>query len=110
MKHVEFAPEVSQYFKNLVPTLCNLGYFSYLESSKNYVDKLTIGIETNLPKCLHKPAPAHFDKDQEDMHYATFKVNKQTTWYVFFTKYSENNTTIYLVQRIENNHTIAHYL
>jgi len=110
MKRVEFAPEVSEYFKNLTPALYNLGYFSYLESSKNYVDKLTIDIENNLPTRQHKPATQYFDKYGKDMLYAMFRTNKQTTWYAFFTKYNENGNTFYLVRYIANNHTVAQYL
>ena len=110
MRRVLFTPEVRQYFKVLVPILYDLGYFSYLESSRKYVKELVDDIKANLPKVQHKPAPKHFDKYGKGMYYATFRKNKQTTWYAFFTKYNENGNTIYLVRYIANNHTVAQYL
>ena len=110
MKRVLFVPEVRQYFKTLIPTLYNLEYFGYLEGSRKYVKELVDDIMTNLPSRPHKPAPAYFDKYGTGMYYATFKKNRQTMWYAFFTKYDENGDTIYLVQYIANNHTVAHHL
>ena len=110
MKRVLFIPEVRQYVKTLVPILYNMGYFGYLEGSKKYVKELIDNIKANLPICLHKPAPKHFNKYGKNMHYAIFRKNKQTTWYAFFTKYNENGDTIYLVRYIANNHTVAQYL
>ncbi|MCL2682072.1 MAG: hypothetical protein FWE63_01135 [Bacteroidales bacterium] len=110
MKQVQFTSKVRQYFKDLVPTLYNLGYFSYSESSQKYVRELIKDIETNLPTRPHKPATKYFDQYGKDMLYATFRKNKQTTWYAFFTKYNENGNTFYLVRHIANNHTVAQYL
>ena len=103
-------PQVLDYLENLVEILYQKEYFGFRESSREYVVELIERIEGDLPLTLHKPAPAYFDPHKEDMHYVWFRVNRQTTWYAFFTKYVENNTTIYLVQHIENNHTIAQYL
>jgi len=44
------------------------------------------------------------------MKYASFKTNKQTTLYAFFTTYKDNDETVYLVPYIANNHTIAQCL
>jgi len=67
-------------------------------------------IEKDLPLCLHKPAPAYFDKYGKNMKFTWFRKNKNTIWYVFFETYWENGETIYLVRYVANNHTIAQYL
>ncbi|MCL2414874.1 MAG: hypothetical protein FWC94_06450 [Bacteroidales bacterium] len=110
MKRVIVLPEVRQYFKNLVPILYDLEYFSYLESSQKYVDELLDDIITNLPKHIHKPASAHFDRYGKNMDYAVFSKNKRTSWYVFFNSYEFENDVVYLIRYVGNNHTVAQYL
>jgi hypothetical protein len=102
--------EVKEYLNNLIAILYRKEYFGFRESARKYVIELTKEIENNLPKIQHKPAPPYFDKYGKNMHYATFRKNKQTAWYTFFTKYNANGDTIYLVRYIANNHTIAQYL
>ncbi|MDR2907388.1 MAG: hypothetical protein LBU91_05310 [Bacteroidales bacterium] len=110
MKHVLFTQEMRQYFKDLVPVLYENKYFSFEEFAHDYVDKLFYDIKNSLPLHLHKPAPEYFNRYGKNMHYATFKKNKQTTWYAFFTKYNVSGETIFLVRYIANNHTVAQYL
>ena len=107
---VTFLPEVRTYFNNLIPILYEKGYFGFIETAKKYVDDLFDDIEITLPIRAHKPAPPYFNKFGKGMKYAFFKKNKNTTWYVFFTTYNENEETIYLVRYVANNHTIAQYL
>lgn len=103
-------PEVRQYFKELSHVLYERDYFSYLDYAERYVEELFADIKANLPTRLHKPAPKFFDKYGKNMYYATFRKNKQTSWYAFFTKYNENGDTTYLVRYIANNHTSAQHL
>ena len=107
---VTFIPEVQEFLDELVPILYENGYFSYEEDAQEYVDDLVDDIMDNLPTKSHKQAPPHFDKYGTGMYYASFKKNKKTTWYAFFTKYLVNGETIYLVRYINNNHIIAQYL
>ena len=107
---VIFLPKVQDYLDSLVPILYENGYFGFVETAIEYVDDLIDDIETNLFVKQHKPAPSHFDQYGKGMLYASFKKNRQTTWYAFFTKYNENGETIYLVRYINNNHTIAQHL
>ena len=107
---VIFLPEVYDYFKGLVEILYQKEYFGFQESAHNYVEELVDDILTTLPIRQHKPASSYFDKYGKDMYYATFRKNKQTTWYAFFTKYNENGNTFYLVRHIANNHTVAQHL
>jgi len=103
-------PEVRQYFYELSYILYEKEYFSFLDASEKYVEELVSDIETTLPIRLHKPAPKYFDKYGKGMYYASFRKNKQTTWYAFFSKYRKNRGTIYLIRYIANNHTVAQYL
>jgi len=108
--NVLITPDIYNYLDELVTVLYEKGYFGFEAFAINYVDELLDDILTNLPVKLHKPAPKYFDKYGKDLYYTTFKKNKHTTWYAFFTKYNKNGTIIYLVRYIANNHTIAQYL
>jgi hypothetical protein len=102
--------EVSEYFENLVTILYENGYFGTEEFAKKYVNELIYDIKANLPTRTSKPTPKRFEKYGEELRYASFKKNKQTTWYVFFETYEEDEEIIFLVCHIENNHTAAKYL
>ena len=109
--NVKFTPETLDYLEELVIILYQKGYFSWLDTSQKYVDELYVDIQTNLPTKQHRRAPDRYKIYGEDVHYASFKKNRRTTWYAFFTKYQdENNQIIYLVGYIGNNHTDAHHL
>ena len=105
-----FLPEVQEYLDSLIPVLYKNGYFGFEDAAVKYVDGLIDDIQNNLSKKRHKPAPKHFGKYGKGMYYASFRKNKQTTWYAFFSKYRENGETIYLIRYIANNHTVAQYL
>ncbi|MCL2328203.1 MAG: hypothetical protein FWC39_06770 [Bacteroidetes bacterium] len=103
-------PEVLEYLEDLTIILYEKEYFSFGETSSKYVIELYDDITANLPTKLHKPAPRYFYKYGKNMEYAVFRKNKNTSWYVFFTKYKKNEETIYLIRYIGNNYTIAQYL
>jgi hypothetical protein len=103
-------PEVLNYLENLSTILYEKRYFSFEETSLKYVLELYDDIIITLPIIVHKPAPNHFDRFGKNMKYASFRKNKHTTWYVFFTIYKVNEETFYLVRYIANNHTVAQYL
>ena len=107
---VLFLPEVQEYYDNLEHILYEKGYFSYPDDSKKYVRELINDIKTNLQKKSHRQAPEYFDQYGKNMEYAGFTKNRRTTWYVFFTRYLENDEEIYLVRYIANNHTVSQYL
>jgi len=108
--NVLFAPEVQKYLYKLDDILYEKGYYSFEESAIKYVDDLIYDIKTNLPNKQHKPAPTHYAHYGKELYYATFKKNRRTSWYVFFSKYIENKEIIYLVCYIGNNHTEAQHL
>ena len=103
-------PEVIDYLNELVDILYEKQYFSFEDSSVDYVVEIFEDIITNLPVKPSKPAPIKFDKYRKNMEYAAFRKNKHTTWYVFFDVYKEYEEKIFLVRHIENNHTAAQYL
>jgi hypothetical protein len=103
-------PEVLEYLDNVAFILFEKEYFSYLDTSILYVDDLIDNIKATLPDKRHRRAPAYYAKYGRDVHYASFKKNRRTTWYAFFTKYEVNGKTVYLVRYIGNNHTEAHHL
>ena len=59
---------------------------------------------------VSKDAPVYFNRYGEGMMYSSFWKNRNTQWYVFFSKYKEKGEIIYLVRYISNNHVIAQYL
>ena len=99
-----------EYIERLVPILYENEYFSYEDDARKYVKDLYDDIQKTLPTRPHKPAPKYFDKYGLNMYYAGFQKNKHTTWYVFFTKYRENEEIIYLIRYIANNHSVAQHL
>jgi hypothetical protein len=108
--NVIFFSEVFDDLVSLIPILYENGYFSYEADAVDYVEGLIDDIQTNLPEKRHRPAPKYYDKYGKGMFYASFKKNRRTTWYAFFTKYEADDDTIYLVRYIGNNHTEAHHL
>jgi hypothetical protein len=108
--NVVFIPEVLENFEDLVITLYQKEYFSFLETSKKYVDELIDDILMTLPIRLRKPAPKYFYKYGKGMYYSVFRKSKRTQWYVFFRIYRENGELIYQVRYIGNNHVLAQYL
>ena len=108
--NVGFIPEMRDYLEELVIVLYQKEYFGWLDTSQKYVDDLFLDIKTNLPTRRHVPAPPYFDKYGKDMYYAAFRKSKRTIWFVFFSKYQQNDGVFFLVRYIANNHVIAQYL
>lgn len=105
-------PEVREYLKELIHILYEKEYFGYEESAIEYVESLFEDIKVTLPQRIRKPAPPYFSRYGKDMYYASFRKNKNTQWYVFFTVYvdRENTEQTYLIRYVSNNHVIAQYL
>ncbi len=107
---VLFLPEVRQYLKELQEILFEREYFGFEEAAVQYVRDLILDIEETLPLRVSKEAPPYFNRYGEGMRYASFRKNRSTQWYVFFSKYIEKGETVYLVRYISNNHVISQYL
>lgn len=107
---IVFLPETLDYFNELSTLLYEKGYFGFEESAIKYVNELLNEIKTSLPLRVSKRAPLYFNRYGKEMSYVTFRKNKTTQWYVFFTRYKENGETVYLIRHISNNHVSAQYL
>ncbi len=103
-------PEVRIYLKELSKLLYEKDYFGFEDSALKYVEDLFKDIETTLHSKVKKSAPPYFNKYGKGMQYSTFRKNKNTQWFVFFTIYERDNELIYLVRYITNNHVASQYL
>lgn len=107
---VLFLPEVRQYLKELQYIHFEKEYFGFEEASVQYVRDLILDIEETLPIRVSKEAPRYFKRYGKGMRYASFRKNRNTQWYVFFSKYKVKGEIILLVRYISNNHIISQYL
>ena len=107
---VIYLKKVRVYFEQLIPKLHELGYFSYPDTAKKYVDEIFTEIEENLPFLRHRPAPECFEKYGKNMKYIVLRKNKRTHWYIFFKTTQKDGEIIYKVRYVTNNHRAAQYL
>ncbi len=107
---VVFLPEVEDYLIELSELLHENDYFGFKENAVRYISELVLEIETSLPKKTKKTAPAYFDRFGKGMLYSTFRKNKNTQWFVFFSTYEIKNELVYLICYISNNHVDSHHL
>jgi hypothetical protein len=107
---VVFSLEVENYFFELIEILHEKEYFGFKESATKYVRELIKDIQSELETSPKKLAPPYFDKYGRNLYYSSFRRNKSTQWFVFFSTYSNNGENIYLVEYIANNHSIAHLI
>ncbi len=107
---VDITPGAMAYLDRLETLLYEKGYFSFKEDAREYVHKLLHAIRDTLPTRLHRRAPRRFDPDGRGMLYATFRHNRATTWYAFFTRHEgADGKTVCIVRHITNNHVVAQY-
>jgi len=102
-----YSKKVRTHFEILIPKLHELGYFSFEETARKYVDEIFIEIEKQLPTQRHRSAPERFEKYGKGMKYIVIRKNKRTHWYIFFITALKDGEIIYKVRYIANNHTIA---
>jgi len=108
---VVFTKEVRENLKDLAEIMYEKEYFSFLDSSQEYMESLIYEIVTSLPNRQSKLAPSYFGRYSKDMHYSMFRKSRNTQWYVFFNLFEdEKEEYIYLISYITNNHLIAHLL
>ena len=103
-----FLPEALDYFNKLTTVLYEEEYFGFEENALKYVDELIDDITNTLHLRLKKPAPIQFEKIGRNMFYCSFRKNKRTTWYIFFTQYQVDEERVYLVRHITNNHELSY--
>lgn len=98
MGKIIFEQTVLEYFDKLVFTLFVEEYFSYPKSAQLYVDKIVDFIILEISSFPHKATPKRLQS--LGSNYIFYKVNKRTTWFIFFEKQNEN----FLITGILNNH------
>jgi hypothetical protein len=105
-------PEVRFYLTDLIRILFEKDYFSFEENAIEYVTDLVSKIEKGLPYKVKKPAPALFQRYGKDLYYSSFRKNRETTWYVFYTIHYDilTDTATLLIRFISNNHVIGQHL
>jgi len=84
LEKIGYRPEVKQYLKDLAYILFKREYFGYLQTSIEYVERLTMDIEKYIDIKQHKHTPRALVKYGK--YYASFSINRRTTWYVIFSK------------------------
>lgn len=111
MTKVLFTKEVREYLKEVSEIMYEKEYFSFLDSSQQYMESLIQEIVETLPNRQAKLAPAYFARYSENMYYSMFRKSKNTQWYVFFNLFEDDKGEhAYLVSYISNNHVIANLL
>ncbi len=103
-----YAPNAKFYLSELTEILYYKNYFGFRQSAKDYVDSLTVEMESTIHiKQKHK-SPSDFSRYGKDVWYVSYPKNKRTTWYFFFTYHPEDD--IYFIRYITNNHVAGHLL
>jgi len=107
---VIFSPAVEEYLFELTELLHKKEYFGFKESAVQYVTELIMEIRNDLVKSSKRIAPHCFSQYGEKLQYVSFRKNKATQWFVFFSTYQDKEEIIYVVRYISNNHLIGHLL
>ena len=94
-------------FFELIDTLYQKEYFSFLYEAKEYVSEIVSYFQTEIPNLyklgLCKEAMPYFEKYGENLFFVAFRKTKsRTTWYAFFEVFDD---TYFKVVHITNNHT-----
>lgn len=105
MKEIRIHNDVLAYLSELFDILIEKGYFSFYETSAQYIDDLANFIRENIHITPHKKAPFFFTRYGSNLFYITYQRNKQTSWYIFF----EEAHQYYLIRHITNNHVSGHH-
>ncbi|WP_281336869.1 hypothetical protein [Flavobacterium eburneipallidum] len=97
--NILYRPEVESYLNELIFVLFKENYFSYLENSILYKDKIIDFIENDIATFPSKKTPSALKNFGSK--YIFYKSNQRTTWYVFF----ESKKNNYLITNIINSHS-----
>ena len=95
---VQIQNNVLEYFDDLVYTLFEDEYFGFVENSEDYVNRNVNFILENYKTFPRKQVPTKLQ--QFGANYIFYKINRRTTWYVFF----ETNNDDFIVTYLINNH------
>ena len=104
---VKFDKSTILYLEDLTDILIEKKYLSFYESSLNYISDIKDYILNNIYTAPKHKAPPRFSRYGKNMLYITYRRNKQTTWYIFFTVHGKDK---YMVRYIINNHVSAQHI
>ncbi len=96
--NISYSKFAIDFLDELIFILYNENYFGFIENAESYVDEIYDSTKAYILLKQYKKSPEKLKKHGN--FYVTFKVNKKTTWYIFFNK-KDNK---YLVKYITNNH------
>ena len=104
---VVYDESVKLTFFELIDTLYQKGYFSFLYEAKEYVSEIELYFKTEIPNLhrlgLSKKAMSYFENYGENLFFVAYRRKKsRTAWYAFFEIFDEN---CFKVVHITNNHT-----
>ena len=103
---IVYSTEALQYLDELILVLLKKEYFSFEDTSIDYVRDIKYFIRTKITTAPKKKAPEVFNKISAGLKYITYKRNKNTTWFIFFIQ-KDNR---YLIEHITNNHVVAKHM
>lgn len=106
MSEIVYSSGALQYLDDLILLLLRKEYFSFKDTAINYVRDIKDFIQKNIAIVPSKKAPARFNKISTNVKYISYKRNKHTTWFIFFTQ-KDNR---YFIEHITNNHVSAQYI
>ena len=96
--NINYRTEVETYLNELIFILFKENYFSYLENSILYKDKIIDFVENNITTFPSRKTPTELKNFGSN--YIFYKSNQRTTWYIFF----ENKNNNFLITNIINSH------
>lgn len=100
MKEVKYDKTVILYLDELTDILIEKEYFSFYDTSVEYIWDLISYVKNNINSLPYKKAPAYFSKYGKKMFYISYHRNQRTTWYILF----EKTNAHFLIRYITNNH------
>jgi hypothetical protein len=105
-KYVVYDESVKVKFFELIDTLYQKEYFSFLDEAKEYVSEIEMYFKTEIPHLyqlgLSKRAMPYFEKYGGSLFFVAYRRTKsRTTWYAFFEVFNEN---YFKVVHITNNY------
>lgn len=93
-----YTSHVISYLDDLVRVLYKNDYFGFIETAEEYVLNIYDFVSGNIKSSQHRITPKRIQ--YLGSNYIFYKVNKRTTWFIFFERQNEN----FLITGILNNH------
>lgn len=100
MKEIKYHRNVLLFLDELFDVLIEKDYFSFYETSAQYIEDLVTFVGQYIDKIPQRVAPSYFSQYYPDMLYISYNRSKRTTWYIFFQKTDH----YYYIRHITNNH------